>query len=617
MHMDDRRMRLGESPNRAIFLAWLGLCAVLLLVAGQNILAVRFPGPDDSLRLAQVRDLLAGQGWYDLHQYRMTPPEGTLMHWSRLVDVPIAALILLFSQFMEMPQAERATMIVLPLLILLPTTFAVGRLTWRLFDRQTAIYACLALLLLPLVPMQFQPLRIDHHGWQIFTVAFGAWAMSWRSAPRGGAAAGLAMAFGLMISLEVIFLAAAFGLIFALRWMRDHRARWWLVAYLQTLALGLAVAFALTRGLPDLAAHCDVISPPHLGFFLIVALGSGMLAVAPRMPRLPLVLALGSFALLGLGFLGWSAPQCLAPPFAGLDPLVRDYWYLNVSEGRPLWNRSVSDIIPALVQPLFALGVTLYLAGRSHDWLRGWLFEYALLLAIAFCGGVMTYRSMAFAGVLAALPMGWFIGQMFKRWRAYPSLLPKLGLALLLFAVFLPGGLVTMAMKLAPDRPSQGAVRLGDSRCELHSQAQLLKKLPPAILFTPLDIGPAVLAQTRHSVVASAHHRAEQAMHDVIFSFTSPPALARQYVDAYKADYVVLCADVVETRNFSIGGGEGALMSRLLADDPPDWLAPVDIGGPDELKVWRVIRSQGPGPGALSTHAGSPCLGTQAHCTKG
>ena len=48
---------------------------------------------DDAMRMVQVRDWLAGQGWYDLRALRLDPPAGTLMHWSRVVDLPLAALI--------------------------------------------------------------------------------------------------------------------------------------------------------------------------------------------------------------------------------------------------------------------------------------------------------------------------------------------------------------------------------------------------------------------------------------------------------------------------------------------------------------------------------------------
>ncbi len=48
---------------------------------------------DDVMRLVQIRDLLAGQSWFDLTQYRLGLDGGTLMHWSRLIDLPIAVLI--------------------------------------------------------------------------------------------------------------------------------------------------------------------------------------------------------------------------------------------------------------------------------------------------------------------------------------------------------------------------------------------------------------------------------------------------------------------------------------------------------------------------------------------
>lgn len=600
----DRRLRGSERPTLAIVLTWLVVCALLFVIAGPaSILANRYPGPDDALRLVQVRDLLAGQGWLDLHQYRMTPPEGTLMHWSRLVDLPIAGLILFFSLFMDTALAERVTMLAMPLIVLLLTMLVIGRLSWRLFDRKTAIYSCAVLVLLPLLAAQFQPLRIDHHGWQIFTVALALWAISWRDAARGGALAGLAMAFGLMISLEPIFMAAGFALVLALRWLRDHRQRWWLVTYLQSLALGLAVLFAATRGLPDLAAHCDAISPSHLGFFLIVALGAGALAVLPALPRLTLLIGLGIFGAAGVAFIGWSAPQCLAPPFAGLDPLVRDYWYLNVAEGRPVWNRGLSDSIPAVAQPLFALAVALYIGSKSRDWMRSWWWELSLLLGIAFLGGVMTYRSMAFASVIAAIPLGWFVARIIKRWRVYDQLLPKLALAILLYIVFVPGAFIMAVQRMAAPEPEAQTYTISDSRCELRTNAELLNRLPPSTLLALLDTAPALLLHTHHGVVASNHHRAEKAMRDVIYSFTNSPEEARKYVDAYGADYVVACLDLKEARNYQLGGGPDGFMSRLIAGQPPEWLEPVEIGGPEAFKVWRVLREE---PSSSNGQAESP-----------
>ena len=61
---------------------------------------------DDYMRLVEVRDLLAGQGWFDLTQYRLDPPAGVVMHWSRVVDLPIAFLIQILTPIVGRADAE-------------------------------------------------------------------------------------------------------------------------------------------------------------------------------------------------------------------------------------------------------------------------------------------------------------------------------------------------------------------------------------------------------------------------------------------------------------------------------------------------------------------------------
>src|SRR5690606_522037 len=87
---------------------------------------------DSLLRLVQVRDLLAGQSWFDLTQVRLGP-EGLLMHWSRLVDLPIAILVRLFG-LLPIPQqsAETAAMVVWPFLLLVAALYFLIRAAVRL-----------------------------------------------------------------------------------------------------------------------------------------------------------------------------------------------------------------------------------------------------------------------------------------------------------------------------------------------------------------------------------------------------------------------------------------------------------------------------------------------------
>ena len=57
----------GSWPARVLVM-WLVLSILLLLVQAPAIRIGRFGDPDDALRLLEVRDLLAGQSWFDLHQ---------------------------------------------------------------------------------------------------------------------------------------------------------------------------------------------------------------------------------------------------------------------------------------------------------------------------------------------------------------------------------------------------------------------------------------------------------------------------------------------------------------------------------------------------------------------
>src|SRR3546814_4613905 len=92
------------------------------------------PDTDDNPRVQQVRDWLAGQAWFDLRQHRMSPPEGADIHWSRLVDIPLAGMILLFKSFASVPFAERAAVAIAPLLPLGAAMAALAVIIRRLVD---------------------------------------------------------------------------------------------------------------------------------------------------------------------------------------------------------------------------------------------------------------------------------------------------------------------------------------------------------------------------------------------------------------------------------------------------------------------------------------------------
>jgi hypothetical protein len=203
-----------------LLLIWAFGCGLMLVAGREAIGSWRMGDPDDQLRLLQVHDWIAGQSWWDITQYRMNLPDGGDMHWSRLVDIPIAAIILLCRPFFGPVLAEHIAVVAVPLLtfgVVLALYAATAR---KLFGTKAAMLA--ALLFITILPAitQLMPMRIDHHGWQLASFFVAALALFDTARPlRAALIAGAALALWIEISIEGLPFAVLFMAIFGWRWL--------------------------------------------------------------------------------------------------------------------------------------------------------------------------------------------------------------------------------------------------------------------------------------------------------------------------------------------------------------------------------------------------------------
>ena len=106
------------TPVRIALILWAAMSLIAIVVNWPAIVALDLSDTDDAMRMAQVRDLLAGQSWWDLKQYRVNPAGGgVLMHWSRIVDAPLALGLLVLEPLFGQVMAERIVMTVWPPLL--------------------------------------------------------------------------------------------------------------------------------------------------------------------------------------------------------------------------------------------------------------------------------------------------------------------------------------------------------------------------------------------------------------------------------------------------------------------------------------------------------------------
>src|SRR5436190_11293532 len=225
----ERRWRL------LVLLVWLGFCAWFIYNKWADIRFFGLGDTDDNMRMMQVRGLLNGQGWFDLRQHRMNPPFGANIHWSRLVDLPIAGLILFLRPLISNAAAERWAVGLAPLLPYLLLLFSLALTTRRLIDRRAYPAAFLALFFAGSTNGMFMPERIDHHGWQLALLALGIAAIADPKRVRGGLVLGLSSALSLAIGLEMIIYLALAGAAMVLFWVDDADERERLRAYAVSL----------------------------------------------------------------------------------------------------------------------------------------------------------------------------------------------------------------------------------------------------------------------------------------------------------------------------------------------------------------------------------------------
>lgn len=577
----------------AVLIGWAAIALLAVLRDWHLIATLHFSDPDDALRMVQVRDLLAGQAWFDLHQYRIAPPEGVVMHWSRLVDAPLAAMTLLLRPMLGEARAELAAAVLVPLLTMLAAMLCIARLVARQLGGNLVLIASLLMMLMLPAMMQFKPLRIDHHGWQIVAVVAALNALLAKSLRGAALVGGLALAFGMSVSLELLPFAGLLGALFALRWWRDPQEWRWLSWYLDALVVGSAAFFLATRGVGDLANYCDTVSPAYLAGLGAIALGVHALALRPAMPRWLLVAGLGLAALVGTALFLELAPTCSTGPFARLDPLVRSFWYDNVKEGMPVWRQEWSVLLQMTMPPLAGLAASITLARREDG--RFWP-EYAIMLGGAILIALAVSRFSSVSSAIAIVPLAWLVRRVAQLLSERRGLLQKLGLAALLAAVLLPGLMIDIAVKgyakIAPPPPQAASAQVltaeVNGACSQPRSIGALAQLPRGTAMAQLDFGPFILLGSPHQVVATGHHRAAPAMHDLLAAFLAAPEDARALIARRHVDYVLICPDLVETHMYQ-DRAPGGLAAQLLAGKSIDWLEPVDLGTEGGImKVWRV-----------------------------
>lgn len=595
-----------------VFLIWLGICTYFLAVRWPTVHWFALGDTDDNMRYLQVRDWLAGQGWFDLVQHRMNPPVGANIHWSRLVDLPIAALMLFFRLFTTPGQADRLACAIAPLLPLLLLMLSLSFITRRLTSGPAWIVAAFAPMGAPMGLSMFVPLRIDHHGWQLAlsaTMLAGIVDPKWL---RGGIIAGLASALSLAIGMEMIVYLAGAGALIALRWVFKQGAARRMLPYALALGGGTAMCFVIFASNANRQPVCDALSPIWVSIFALAAAAMAVLALLP-LRTWPVRLAVGALAGGTVGafaLLNW--PHCFASAYQ-IPPELAAKWLSNIREAKPVTAETAVVAVPMLALP--ALGVLGALIGcwrvrQEAERLWAW-GTVALMTAFAFALTFWQIRAAPAAQLLSIPAASWAMtaGMCTLLSGRRSARLGGVAAALAALAAFNAPDVFGLYRKAAtgwsdtPSAPNAAAkartarlarIHKANGRCRTLPALAALNKLPPATIFTLVDLGPRLIATTHHSAIAGPYHRNADAILDIHHAFDGTPENFRAIALRHKARYFLFCPDFPEGTVYQARSPKG-FYGRLSRGEVPTWLHPVDLG-PTRLPYTLYSISYGSAP---------------------
>jgi len=620
IYLETRVTRQTPSPARDAFSAsqrakpgwdawapWIvGLLAlaVYFLLGADRVIDVwrhgSFHDTDDAARMVEVRDLLAGQSWYDMTVWRFDPPRGMVSHWSRVVDAPLAALILAFRLFLDGALAERAARIVFPALLAL-ALFGAGFYAARVFaGRSMRLFGVAAMVFCGVLWWQFPAGRIDHHAPQIVALVVAVAAMAacfgatdaFRPAALSGAMTALSLAIGLE-NLPFLVVVAAAPL--ALYLWRGAEAR----ATLTGFGCGLAGALTPLFGATVAPARwpipaCDALSGPHV--LAILAGCAAYVLIARFAAAAGLRRRVVAAALAGAGA---AAPlallipvACLVDPYSGMEPLVRTYWLDPNPEVISILRQAQRD--PNLALLLVASTLVGFLAAlfgvwraSGSDWAR-WAFlagQIALggLLGALHVRVFSTVMPLVALGLLApAASVRAFIESRVSR--------PRRGLAgalAALVALYASSsmGLMVELPEVGPAAPDN--VGAGRDRCMSSASYEPLRTLAPGLAVSMISPGAYLLAHTDLGVMAAPYHRdnhGNRAALDILFA---PPDQAERLARAAGARYVILCWGADAAASWKTWAPQG-LAARIAQGEVPGWLRPAPVAQ-TPVHVYEIV----------------------------
>lgn len=592
------RMAFSTPYSYALALLAVLICYIVMQIGSLQSVVVHLDlkDNDDMIRLLSVRSLLAGQSWFDMTQYKLMPPEGLALHWSRYVDAPIAGLQFIFRLFFSPKVAEGLSVLVWPSLLFFLFITLAARAMAQTYSLQAASFTVLSVIATGVLPLNyFHVGRIDHHNVQM-TLMMGSLVLILRDQKptRSGLLTGFLAALSAAVGLESLpFYLVIFSVLLAFAVLGLENSREHLLGFGTGLGLSAPILFAGQTNIDNWAhIHCDALSLPILlmttsalvfsiGIYVVLTI------VEHTFSRVLLTLTMISV------FLFLLLPHleiCIHGPYSNLPSELRLLISNSISEALPVTAKPlyvVSFLFPpvvSIVAAIFALNTSASENYTVSQRKGAWLL--VLLLSAMTIGLFFQVRFVVAVLVIMPLVFGFSISSLLKAHYSASNVTRRSVLTLLFSGVFFTMPLAAATGTLFDDNWNLKNIRYGandspdtiqgeekglfEGSCRKSIVLEGLNELPPGRILSGINLGPAIALHTHHFALSAPYHRNASAIDNglrVVF------LSEEDFLDAIKSeniDYFVIC----QKSNY----GSEAILNKLALGTTRSWAEPIQVG---------------------------------------
>jgi hypothetical protein len=431
-------------------------------------------------------------------------------------------------------------------------------------------------------------------------LSFAAFLVDVDRSRRAGILAGITAALSLAVGLETLPYVLIALMALAVWWTLNRRFSANVAVFGATFALANVLLFAgATASIYRFSAACDTFS----GFYAVLGVltGAGITVLSSAPPfNTPLRRAAGAAMLCVLVLLaaGLIGPACLHGPYAAVDPRLGPIWLSGVAEDQSPFTMGLmapGDFVGGYLYCMLAAAACLAAIFLVQAERRATMTVLCAIALMAFEIASLEMRGIAFA-LLFATP-GVVVVAIRALERVRPS---RTASALATFAAVLVASDASFAFVGAQIQKSLPAARQytpvqqkWTQACTAPKALHELARLPKGRVAAFVDMGPMILAYTRHATLAGPYHRNAAGILYTYAIFAGSAAEQRAVLKRRGMDYVALCSPEPDYIQWGAMARPDSLLKADAKGLIEPWLEPV-VARPKsgEIRVFRVRRDR-------------------------